>query len=205
MDMFSKIKNVLINSNDSLVNGFPKHIRNDVEKVVNIIPIETCNNVKIGISENNINYILYGEKIIFPYRIYYNEISESIFENLNEVQKNILHCIYTRSCDGYVREKHLGSLLNSDCFNWVIPYIVKICDEYVVEILELTYSELKERNTDEIKKFCIENKAIFCKSYNRMISYWNEFYRHRCYYYKNYIGRKLFRECFGYTRSMEKI
>ena len=116
----------------------------------------------------------------------------------------ILHCIYSRSCDGFVRQKHLNSLLLMDYEDWAIPYIVKICDEYVVEILEMTYDILKDQDTERIKRFCLENIVSFCKSYSRMISYWNEFYRYRYNNFQQYIGRKLFRECFGYSRSMER-
>lgn len=37
-----------------------------------------------------------------------------------------------------------------------------------------------------------------------MISYWNEYYRDKGKHYKDYIGQKLFIQCFGYTRSMER-
>lgn len=51
--------------------------------------------------------------------------------------------------------------------------------------------------------FCLENIESFCKSYNRMISYWNEYYKYKYKDFQQYIGRKLFRECFGYSKSME--
>ena len=88
--------------------------------------------------------------------------------------------------------------------DWAIPYIFKLCDEYVVEILEITYDILKDKDTERIKRFCLENVQLFCKSYARMISYWNEYYRHKYFNFHEYIGRKLFRDCFGYTRSLER-
>ena len=188
---------------NDIINGFPKNIKSDVETILKIIPKETYNNVNIRTYDDNICYNLNGENIVFPYRLYLIDISDDILNNLSEQEKNIVHCLYTRSCDGYVREKHLKSLLNSNYDEWVIPYIVKICDEYVIELLELTYLILKDRDNQKIKQFCIENVEIFCKNYNRMISYWNEFYRVDCYKFKDYIGRKLFRDIFGYNRSME--
>jgi len=92
--------------------------------------------------------------------------------------------------------------LSVDFPDWSIPYIVKVCDEYVIEILQLVYEELKGKDTEAIKYFCKNNRQAFCKSYNRMISYWNEFYRNDCYRYENYIGSKLFIECFGAKRTM---
>lgn len=179
--------------------GFPIGLRDDVSKVVNLIP-----NVNVGTSENNIQYILNGETIKFPYRVYFLDASNEILNKLTLRQQMVLHCIYSRSCDGFIRQSHLQALLLMEYEDLAIPYIVKICDEYVVEILEMTYTILKEQNTERIKSFCHENDKLFCKSYARMISYWNEFYRDRCYHYHKYIGRKLFEECLGYSRSLER-
>jgi len=37
-----------------------------------------------------------------------------------------------------------------------------------------------------------------------MISYWNEYYRYDCYRFKDYIGKKLYSECFGYNKTGQK-
>ena len=184
-------------------NGFPNDLKNDVTKVVGLVADRTYNNVIIDDSQDFIQYQQGNEVIRFPYRIYYIDNSNDFIEYLSEQQKMILHCIYSRSCEGLVRQKHMHSLLQMDYEDWTIPYIVKICDEYVVEILEMTYDILKDQDTERIKNFCNENREIFCKSYNRMISYWNEYYRHEYTSFHHYIGRKLFRECFGYSNSME--
>ena len=200
MTIFFIIKKTF--TNDMVLNGFPSHLKKDVKKALKIIPMKLYSNMVGNMGQES--YVINGEKIVFPSRTYHFDISDNKLKKLNKLQQNILHCIYTRNCDGYVREKHLKKLLNSDYYDWAIPYIVKICDEYVIEILEITYSVLKEKNTDKIKEFCIENREVFCKGYNRMISYWNEYYRDRCYDYKDYIGKKLFVECFGYSHLLEK-
>lgn len=184
--------------------GFPNYLRDDVTTVVGKIPHKTYNNVTIGVSEDTFQYFQDNKVIRFPYRTYYIDISDAVKENLSQRQKMILHCIYSRSCDGFVRQKHIYSLLQMDYEDWAIPYIVKICDEYVVEILEMTYDILEEQDTERIKGFCLENIVPFCKSYNRMISYWNEFYRYKYNNFQKYVGRKLFRDCFGYSKSMER-
>ncbi|SES44591.1 hypothetical protein [Psychrobacillus sp. OK032] len=184
--------------------GFPIYLRDDVTTAVGMIPQKTYNNVTIDVSEDTIQYFQDNAVIRFPYRIYYIDSSDEVIDNLSPRQKMILHCIYSRSCDGFVRQMHIYSLLQMDYEDWAIPYIVKICDEYVVEILEMTYDILKEQDTVRIKRFCLENIVPFCKSYNRMISYWNEYYRYRYNNFHKYIGRKLFRDCFGYSKSMER-
>lgn len=184
--------------------GFPIALCEDVSKVEKIIPTETYNNVSIGVSEDKIEYLLNGKTIEFPYRIYFLDVSDETLNTLTFHQQMVLHCIYSRSCDGFVRERHLRALLLMDYEEWAIPYTVKVCDEYVVEILEMTYSILKEQNTECFKKFCFENNKLFCKSYARMTSYWNEFYRDKYSQFCKYIGKKLFKECFGYSRALER-
>ena len=182
--------------------GFPDYLRDDVTEAVGMIT--RYNNATADVSEETIQYNQDNRVIRFPYRIYYTDIPDKVIEKVSLRQQMIIHCIYSRNCDGFVRQKHMYSLLHMDYEDWAIPYIVKICDEYVIEIVEMTYDILKEQDTERIKRFCSENIVPFCKSYNRMISYWNEFYRYKYTDFQKYIGRKLFRECFGYSRSMER-
>ena len=187
-----------------LQEGFPNNLRDDVSKIIGPLPQKTYNNVSMRESNQVVEYFQGDQVIKFPYRNYYTDNSDHYIDTLSEQQKMILHCIYSRNCDGYVRQKHMKSLLLISYEDWAIPYIVKICDEYVVEIIEMTYDILKEQNTESIRKFCVENREAFCKSYSRMTSYWNEYYRHKYNHFHQYIGRKLFRECFGYAKSMER-
>lgn len=186
--------------------GFPKALRDDVLMVEKYIPMKLYKNLGIGQSEQYCTYSLEnGETISFPYRIYYMEDEIRISTHLTQIQKTIYHAIYSRSYDGFVREKHLKFLLDNDRYKWVYPYILKLSDEYVMEIVELIYEKLYLRDTTSLKKFCVLNLQQFLKGHDRMISYWNEFYRDRCYRYKEYVGRKLYKQCFGYSRSFEKL
>lgn len=74
--------------------------------------------------------------------------------------------------------------------------IAYIIDDYIVEILEIIYDKLKERDNTDIQSFCLRNKVSTSKSYSRMISYWNEYYRSYEFDFRKYLGRSLFRECF---------
>ena len=187
-------------------NGFPKELRTDMSVVEKYISGKTYNNIKNGQTEELCTYILQnGETVSFPYRIYYIEDNVSVLSELTQTQRIIYHAVYTRSCDGFVREKHLKELFESEMPEWIYPYILKLSDEYVIEIVECIYGELCLRNTDLLKKFCFLNLNQFLKSHARMISYWNEYHRNRCYRYRNYVGRRLFKECFGYSRRLEKL
>ncbi len=184
--------------------AFPKELNKDLQEVLKIIPKETYNNVSNAYSENMIAYSLNSNTIKFPDRVYLIDVNSSKREDLTQVQKEILYCIYTRSCDGYIREKYLRELLKIDFDYWAIPFIIKLSDEYIVEILKVIYDGLKNRNNYDIKNFCLENKNSISRSYSRMISYWNEFYRNKEPIFHKYIGRILFRECFGYNRTFER-
>ena len=186
-----------------MTSGFPKTIQQEVLEVLKILPWKAA--ISHDIADNGFTYTLGDGEICFPARIYFHEPSERKIQSLTKQQQNILHCIYSRHHNGFVREKHISELLAEDISEWAIPYVVKICDEYVVEILKMVYENLKEKDTSRIKQFCADNYAAFCKSYNRMISYWNEYYRNDCCEFKNYIGRKLFIQCFGAKRKMNFI
>ena len=182
--------------------GFPYVNEKIVNYVAAIMPAKTYNNVGAHVSDSYIDYYLGNAQLSFPYRLYTVEVEEALYIKLESLERMVLNCIYSRSCDGYVREKHIKALLSDDYPDWVIPYIVKVCDEYVVEILQTVYDHLRDVDSTIYKRFCADNRASFCKSYNRMISYWNEFYRDTCFRYEDYVGRKLFIECLGAKRTM---
>lgn len=177
--------------------GFPQYLAEDVSRVVELIITETNSDIKISVTEYGDKYNLDGYEICIPSRFYHSEVPDELIGDLSLQHKMILHCIYTRSCDGFVRQKHIQSLLLMDYEDWAIPYIVKLCDEYVMEILEMIYDILKHQDNKQIKKFCRENAQSLSKSYNRMISYWNEYYRDEFYNLKEYIGTRIFSECFS--------
>ncbi|MBQ8746664.1 MAG: hypothetical protein IJZ08_02205 [Clostridia bacterium] len=178
--------------------AFPRDLRENLHKVTEILPAESFNNVPFATCGNIITYTLDDSVVEIPYRMYLLDVADAAYETLSQAQKQILCCIYTRSCDGYIREKYLRKLLDMPMELWIIPFIVKLCDEYVIEILEIIYDKLKERDNTNIQAFCLNNKSAIRKSYARMISYWNVYYRRHEWNFKEYIGRKLFEECLGY-------
>ena len=188
------------------MNAFPKELTLDFNLVSEIILNQkTYSNVKGAWTDYGDTYILNnGESVFIPYHIYNIEISESCFADLSPTQKNICHCLYSRSCNGFVREKHIGALLSGRLSYWAFPYILKISDEYVVEILDCVYNALNAADTCELKRFCGLNLKGFNKSYSRMVSYWSAYYRRKYPDRKNYVGEKLFSECFGYSKGLFK-
>ena len=194
-----------------LEKAFPKELASDVKAVCNTLNIKSkadmtvesyaCNRALY--SEEKTDWqLLSGEKVTIPYRIYIDE--SDIPSTLTARQKLIYHCIFSRCYNGYVRQKQIEALLDSDPPKWAMPFIIKICDEYVMEILETVYQKLQGRNCETYKTLCQINFDYFKSGHCRMISYWNEYYRYDCYRYKDYIGKKLYQECFGYNKTGQK-
>ena len=184
--------------------AFPSCLEGNLNRIIQIMPQTTFNNVSAAASDNAIEYIIKNNVVAIPYRMYLLDISDVEYEKLTQTQKQILCCIYTRSCNGYIREKYLRKLLDMPIEHWVIPFVIKLCDEYVIELIEIIYDKLKERDNTDIQNFCLKNKITIRKSYSRMISYWNVYYRGYEFNFKKYIGRKLFIECLGYDRTFER-
>lgn len=149
-----------------------------------------------------------GEKIYLPSRVYLSSrMYPFSYSHLSEMEKIIFHCIFSRSNDGFARESHLRALLRmgADKYEWVKPYIISASGEYVVEIIDMLYKEIDREKISEYREICKLNFENIRVLHARMIAYWAEFYRNECYYYRDYIGKKLFAEVFGIRKSGQKI
>lgn len=188
--------------------GFPCEIQDKVSKVLGKMSLKTYNNISCGVSEEATKeeYVLLdGSTISFPYRMYFID-DEMIYNELEDREEQFVYsCIYTRSCDGYVRQRHLRRIMEADFPQWCMPYILKLSSEYVVEIIDDIYDYMKTRDNTSFQVFCRNNPYIFRNSYSRMVSYWNEFYRCRCYKFHNYVGYRLYKECLGYSRKNDSL
>jgi hypothetical protein len=188
--------------------SFPAFLIEDVKKVTGYISSKVPEGSRMGVSEQYIKMLLLnGDEVQFPQRIYFEDAPTQALSTFTKEQRCMYHCIYTRHHDGYIREKHVMILLleyPDELPDWVCPFLLSISGEYVMEILEQLYEQLYLRRNQTIQAICLMNRQQFLYIHDRMISYWNEFYRSRCPRYKQYIGKKLFEDCYGYTRSMEK-
>ena len=192
-------------------NGFPKAIiQNEYRSVLPLIESKQFGRVTTGFchaynSENERYLLSSGETVYFPYRIYYrdNELRYSQIADPNA--KLVFDCIYTRSDDGFVREKHLKQILSANYPEWCMPYILRLASEYVCEIVAEIYESMKAQDNSAFQSFCNNNPVLLKRAYTRMVSYWNEFYRCDYYRFSNYVGTKLFRECFSPNTNFEKL
>lgn len=182
-----------------LLNAFPLTLKKDVESVLDILPFDV-NEVKLcdGQTHKVENLIhpdfqtvnLDGELLKIPYRVYFNEPELEKEKTLTDRQKHILNCIFLRHHNGYIRQRRLEKIENSEY--WVTPFTFQLLGEYVIEILEILDEQLDDNKLENYKRFSIENSKYYQQTESRMISYWNEYYRRRFPKLKNYVGRIIF-------------
>lgn len=188
--------------------GFPLELSGTLHKVLGVISSQTYNNISKGYIEgdNNEEYILLdGSNITFPYRIYYVD-NECVYNKLDSIEEKLIYdCIFSRSSNGHVREKHLRNLLIDEMPDWCMPYILKLSSEYVKEIVEVIYIYMSDKDNSLFRAFCEMNPYMFRYSYSRMTSYWNEYYRCECFEFHNYVGYKLYKKCLNYSRRFDKL
>ncbi len=185
--------------------AFPEELNADVEAVCRALLVESRAYDEALISEQSTEWKLTnGEIIKVPYRIYIDDYLLTL-KKMTECRKIIYHCIFSRSSDGYIRQKHICALLDMDLPEWAMPYVIKVCDEYVKEILDIVYEKLKNENCHAYKNLCRLNLKNIQSGHSRMMSYWRRYYwRDNC-DYNGYIGKRLFAECFGYRKTGQKL
>lgn len=189
-----------------LQKAFPKVLAEDVQAVWDSFRSTQEADIMelVFFFDNTTDWLLpSGDCVTLPYRILFCEQLRKGVE-FTERQEVIWHCIGSRSLDGYARQRHIEALLAIDLPEWALPYIIKICDEYVTEILHVVYASLSQHDCTAYKRVCALNLEYIKLGHSRMISYWNEFYRWDCYRYQDYVGKKLYRECFGYSKTGQK-
>ncbi|ODM52579.1 hypothetical protein BFF93_13165 [Elizabethkingia meningoseptica] len=181
-----------------LTNSFPKELENDVNEVFKILSIEyeiiTSENqilvihnlIHSGFQEVKYNY----EILKIPHRLYFNEPSKKDEDILSTTQKTILNCIFLRHFNGYIRERRLKNLIqNTEA--WVIPFIFQLIGEYVYEIFETLSEHITENTHQSYINFANQNPEYFQLTKNRVISYWDAYYRRKYPKLNQYLAYKI--------------
>ena len=119
---------------------------------------------------------LNGEELSIPFRVYFLEPEPDCSSGLTNVQQLILNAILSRSHNGYVREKCVRKLLQSD-EPWIPPFVLQLLGEYVLPIIRVVEDHSSVLKRSEYRDFVIENPAFFELLKQRIRSYWNCYYR----------------------------
>ena len=160
--------------------SFPAHLADDLAVVQSILPPplhEVAHRFEV----------LLDDWVSIPTRQYHPEPPTAARRALTPRQTLMLHCLFTRHHDGYVRHRHVAPLLVAR-HHWVIPYVVQLLGEYVVEIVE----EIRDGTADvhvpgswqqdRFRDFALSNRSFVALTRQRAASYWS------CYYRDEYLG-----------------
>jgi hypothetical protein len=121
---------------DSLLAAFPKPIAGEIAPALGTMPP-----TRPAAPAPSFEVVTSLGPVLIPARIY-NDVPPDD-ASLSEVQRLGISCLYTRHLDGYVRERHLRSIVGS-AEPWVVPIVVQLVGEYVVEIVDVIRQQLLE-------------------------------------------------------------
>jgi len=156
--------------------AFPSSLHDDVDYVTRVMPPATLP------PHGSFTVAVGREDVVIPGRIYNREPPPSAFAALSDNQATILHCLYTRHHDGFVRQRHAQEVLASD-LPWTTPFVVQLVGEYVLEIIVAIAAALRDLDTPgstlrkRYGRFLAANPAFMELTSQRVISYWNAYYR----------------------------
>ena len=131
------------------------------------------------------------DQLEIPYRIYYSEKNLTEKPHFSQLQKDILNCLFSRHHSGFIREECIKKIVVSD-YIWVPPYVLRLLGEYVIEILHLIHNHLDSLNFENYIEFIRYNSEFYELTRQRMISYWNCYYRNQFFNKKGYVGFQIF-------------
>ena len=187
---------------ERLVGAFPLALDEDIRKVAQILPfkereivagrgtVKWVDNFISTIRPQELIVEVVGERLTIPYRVYFNEADLVLVERLSSVQRSILHCIYSRHYNGYIRQKHLESLIGIS-EDFVCPFVIQSLGEYVVEILEVLDRLLTTPVVDRYASFLSCNRFFWKQTQSRMVSYWDAYYRQDFPELNQYVGKRI--------------
>jgi hypothetical protein len=130
-----------------------------------------------SISPGGFRVLLNGDAVAIPERVYFpiNQI-DSVIEYSEDEMRQLALCIGTRHHAGLFREDCVRRLEAIDQ-PWIIPFLVKLLGEYVIEIIEAVTELLPSADPVQLAAFVAENPAFMATTRRRAVSYWNCYYR----------------------------
>lgn len=169
-----------------LLKAYPSAIAGDARTVLD--RIDLCAEIEPSDSFS----VNFGNEILeIPGRVYFHQDNlVYTYHNFNPVQYDILNCLFSRHHNGYIREKCLRHIIRSENA-WIAPFVIRLAGEYVIEILSVIEAELNHINCDMFKVFLEENPGFYELIKQRVISYWDCYYRARYWKREHYAGFRI--------------
>src|SRR5438552_492736 len=133
--------------NSDLTQAFPASVQNDILRVAATLPQPSYCTEPFRSSVE-------GQAVFIPYRIYHDPALIN-HARLTPMQQQLLDCLLTRHHSGFVREKHLRSIVA--CHQaWIPPFIVQLVGEYVIEILNAIRDNLHNLDPEVYRRFLMD-------------------------------------------------
>ena len=132
---------------------------------------------------------LNDEALLIPTRTYYDRERLLACTRLAGDAGVIALCLGTRHHDGHLREACVRQLLLQERA-WTVPFVVHLCGEYVLEIVERVGAALPAWNAQALARYLRDNRAYVATLERRAVSYWNCYYRCQYPVWEEYPGRR---------------
>lgn len=133
-----------------------------------------------------------GDSLTVPSRIYVNQGLLWRDDGRRQLERDIACCLGTRHHSGYTREECLRRLLAAPK-DWMVPFIVQLIGEYVVEIVEPIADALPgmaPEMQDAFADFIRTNPRYLQTIDSRVVSYWMSYYERAYPDQAGYPGRR---------------
>lgn len=168
---------------------FPGVGANDVQAVLDLIPLDTSRKLANGqllrpadfFSEETRRITWQETPLAVPYRLYVREPAPEAVQRLTARQRQVLHCLYLRHYDGYLRQRHREALFavgaNSVLEAFTVPFTFSLLGEYVQEILEVLAANLTPALLASYVALIKQNPLYWQQTRGRVASYWDVYYR----------------------------
>ena len=152
--------------------GFPAALRDAARTAIAVVAQH-----EIASPHGRFTVDVDGETLQIPYRLYYDpaRLRRALSETQG-VDHGIVACLGTRHYDGHVRQACLARIVDSD-EAWLIPYIVQLAGEYVIEIVDDVARWIGTRDASALAAFARANPAYLATLSRRVTSYWNCYHR----------------------------
>lgn len=170
-----------------ITTSFPESLKNDIAKVCLIHDDLLSANMRTSKSNRYPELIVQGSRINLISRVY--SCPTPNYHQLSPIQQVIIDCIYSRHCNGYIRENHLKRIITQP-YPWVLPFVIRPLGSYVKAIVDLIYSHRHDLNPIHTRHFLRENPEFFDLTQARVLSYWDAYYR-RSVTREDYSGFKM--------------
>jgi hypothetical protein len=154
--------------------AFPAAAAPDVASVLSVVE-----DSRLGASGHDIGPVVVGgEVLLIPARQYLPEPSADVVATLAGSARTVLGCLYTRHHDGHVRERFLRQVISSS-LAWAPPFVIQLLGEYIIEAHEVVRENAAFLSHATYARFVAENQSFMRLTRQRVISYWNCYYRRR--------------------------